>query len=344
MMKRKLAFLLSIVLTLAIFAGCSKNDPAGDSASGDAGKKPAKRQFMTFAAPPASSAVYPYWVAVGKAISTVHPEFQITVSESQGAVDITKRVRSGEVAVGNSVSSTDYENYSGTGSFEGQANKEARMLWYHQITPEHFVVSKDSGVKSLSDLNGKKFNPGGTGTSAAAITFSIMDILGVKPDYFEAGQSDAADAYANRQIIGTVKLGPVNDSYVMQLVAAQPINIISLSDEEIKKVNERYPYMIDFTIPAGTYQGVDEDVRTMATMQGAQTTSKLSQEDGYKMVKAMCEEGKEIWASAYAQGADTDILELALKSPIPLHAGTVQYLKEKGYDVPEKLTPPEYKQ
>jgi TRAP-type uncharacterized transport system substrate-binding protein len=68
---------------------------------------------MTFAAPPASSALYPYWVAVGKAIQSVYPEYQISVSESQGAVDISKRVRTGDADVGNCVSSTDYENYYG---------------------------------------------------------------------------------------------------------------------------------------------------------------------------------------------------------------------------------------
>jgi len=341
-MKKKIAVLLTIVLTFALLAGCSKSNSSGSTGSKDSAPAP-KKQFMTFAAPPASSATYPYWVAVGKAISTVNPEFQITVSESQGAVDISKKINSGDVIIGNSVSSTDYENYNGTGVFAGKPNKDLRMLWYYETTPEQIAVSKDSGIKTVYDLTGKKFNPGGTGTSAASIAFSIFKLLGITPNYFEAGQADAADAYANRQIIGTIKLGPINDSYIMQLIAAQPVTLLSFSDEDLAKILKEYPYLIKVTVPAGTYKGVDYDVKTISPLMGAQTTAKLSQEDGYKMIKAMCEGGKQVWQTAYAQGANNNILELSLKSPVPLHAGTVKYLKEKGYTVPANLIPAEYK-
>lgn len=333
-MKRKIALVLSIALTFTLLSGCSLKSGTGSSK---------KNQYFTFAAPPSSSALYPYWVSVGKAISTVYPQYKITVSESQGAVDIAKRIRSGEVKVGNCVSSTDYENYNGTGAFDGKPYNKLRILWYYETTPEQFAVSESSGVKTVYDLAGKKFNPGGTGTSAAAITYSVLKLLGVSPSYFEAGQSDAADAYSNRQIIGTVKLGPINDSYIMQLIAAQPVRLLSFSDEDMAKITKEYPYLIAATIPSGTYKGVNYDVKTIATLQGAQTTSDLSEEDGYNMIKAMCEGGKSVWQNAYSQGAKNDILALSLKSSIPLQAGTVKYLKEKGYKVPSNLIPPEYK-
>jgi TRAP transporter TAXI family solute receptor len=341
MNKRIFAASLALCLLLVALVGCGgKSQP---DASTPGGAQPAPRtQYLTFAAPPASSALYPYWVAVGKAIQTTYPEYQISVSESQGAVDITKRVRTGEADVGNSVSSTDYENYYGEGTFEGDPNDKLRMIWYYEVTAEMFCVSKDSGITQLSDLDGQKFNPGGTGTSAAAITYNIMDLLGIQPNYFEAGQADAADAYANRQVVGTVKLGPVVDSYIMQLGAALPVNLINMSDEEIDTILEAYPYLITVTIPAGTYEGVDTDVKTVGTPQGAQTTSDLPQEDGYKMIKAMLEDGKGVWQAAYPTGADNDYIALTLQSSVPLHAGTVQYLKEKGVDVPANLIPPEY--
>ena len=54
------------------------------------------------------------------------------------------------------------------------------------------------------------------------------------------------------------------------------------------------------------------------------------------MIKAMWEDGKELWQNAYPVGKDNDVLAMTLQ------AGTVQYLVEKGYDVPENLIPPEY--
>lgn len=331
-----LSISLVLVICLGLIAGCS-------SSTGGEQEK-VEKKFMTFGAPPASSNLYPYWVAVGKTIQTVYPEYQISVSESQGAIDITKRVRSGDVIVGNSMSNTDFENYNGLGVFDGDPFKDLRIIWYYDFTPIQIIVSRDSNVKSIYDLNGKKFNPGGTGAAAAIITRQICDLLGVEPSYFEAGQADAGDAVTNRQIIGTVKAGPAPDSFVMQIEAKIPIDMISFTDDEIKKISEKYPYLIPVVIPANTYEGIDYDVQTVQVLMGAQSTPELSQEDGYKMLKAMNEDGRDVWATAYPNGANNDILELTLNAKTPLHAGAVQYLKEKGYDVPAELIPPEYKE
>jgi hypothetical protein len=81
----------------------------------------------------------------------------------------------------------------------------------------------------------------------------------------------------------------------------------------------------------------------VGVLTGAQATSDLPEEAGYAFIKAMWEGGKSIWQAAYPSAANINALELTLKSPIPLHAGAVRYLKEKGLTVPAKLIPPEYK-
>lgn len=343
-MKRIIATVLCLTMILGLAAcGSSSSSaaPSGDAAGSSAPPK-AEAKFWTFAAPPSSSALYPYWVSLGECIATVYPEYKITVSDSQGAVAITKSVRNGEADIGNSVSATDYENYNGQGTFEGDPNPDARMLFYYETTAEMFCVTQESGITSLSDLAGKKFNPGGTGGSAEDLCKKILALFNVEPNYFTASQSDAADAYSNKEIVGTVKLGPTVDSYVMQLNAASKVNIISMSDEEVDTILKAYPYLIKVVIPAGTYDSIDHDVVTVGTPQGAQTTAALSQEDGYKVCKAVFEDGKSIWQAAYPTGADNDYFALTLASSIPLHAGTVQFLTEKGYDVPEGLIPTEY--
>lgn len=351
-MKKMLAVVMSAAIAVGALAGCgsSGGGSATTQAAAEGGKTETKTEakseakdvFWTFAAPPASSALYPYWVSVGQAVSTVYPQYKITTSESQGAVAITKSVRNGEADVGNSVSSTDYENYNGTGTFEGQPFKDLRMLFYYEVTAEMFCTTQASGITDLKGLDGQKFNPGGTGTSAEDLCHKILDLFGVQPDYFEASQADAADAYSNREIVGTIKLGPVVDSYVMQLNASVPVNVIDLSDEEIATIIEKYPFLIEVTIPAGTYDGIDHDVHTVGTPQGAQTTVNLSQEDGYNIVKAIFEDGKSIWQAAYPSGAENDYVAMTLASTVPLHAGTVQYFVEQGIEVPENLIPPEY--
>ena len=302
-------------------------------------------RFMNFAAPPGSSNYYPYWVAVAKAVQTALPEFRINVSESQGAIDIVRKIRAGMTPIGNSQSNSDYENYHGLGLFKDNPNKEARIMWYFDESPIQIIVLDEAKINSISDLNGKRFNPGGTGTAVAVIARQIMEILNIKPNYFEAGQASAADAVSNRQIVGTVKTGNIlgPDSYMMQIKANVPVGLVSLTLEEQEKIFKAYPYLLPTVIPAGLYDWINTDTNTVKISMGATTTTKLSQEDGYNMFSAvMSIEGKKLLDAAFPNGAKQDVIGLTLNAKVPLHAGTVQYLHEKGFEVPAELIPPEY--
>lgn len=345
--------ILALALVLVLLAvGCQQSTPAApqsqsqaqSQSQSDSTPEQKPTQNLTLSAVASSSGLFPYCVAIGKVISTHLPEYQITVSESGGNVDNTQQLRLGEIKIANSMSNTDYESYTGTGDmFQGQPFEDFRILWYYESSPIQIVVAADSGIETIWDLEGQTFNPGGTGTVAAVATRAALDILGIKPNYFEAGQADAADAYANRQIVGAVKTGPYPDSYIMQLNTSRPIKMLSISEEDMAKILEGLPSLKSATVPAGVYEGVDEEAFCMSAYQGIQVNLDFSQEDGYRMWKAMWEDGKEIWQSAYAVGADNDVPAMTLAgAATPLHAGTVQYLKEKGYDVPAELIPPEY--
>lgn len=296
----------------------------------------------TFAAPPSTSPLYSYWVAVAKAVKKVYPQFNITVTETTGALDITKRVRGKQAVMGNSMGDLDYANYNGEDQFKDQPNKNARILWYFDHLVTQWAVSKASGITTIEGLNGKDFNPGGAGGGIVGITKKSMELFGVKPKYYEGTQSSAMEAMLNRQIVGLCKSGPVPDSFFQQIAVNVPIEMLGLTKEQQNKAIAKYPYWSAFTIPAKTY-GDSREVLTTAVLDGAQVTSDLPEEVGYAFFKAMWEGGKPIWQAAYPSAANINVLQYTLKSQIPLHAGAVRYLKEKGVKVPDRLIPPEYK-
>jgi TRAP transporter TAXI family solute receptor len=341
-MNRKKMFLTGCAAALLVF-GIGEPVFAGGGGEGQASGKPT---YLTLAAVPASSGLYPYCVSIGKLISTVMPKYQITVSESGGNVDNTQRLRKGEIKIANSISNTDYESYTGTGTtFKGSPYKDFRILWYYEVSPIQICVAADSGIKTIWDLNGKKFNPGGTGTAASVVIHAAFDALGIKPDYFEAGQADAADAYSNRQIVGVVKTGPYPDSFIMQINANRPVRLLDIAPEDMKKIRAAIPSVSQAVVPAGSYKGVDDEAACVSTFQGIQVAMGFSQEDGYAMFKAMWEDGKKTWQTAYPVGASRNVPEITLQAAsTPLHPGTVQYLKEHGFTVPAELIPPEYKE
>lgn len=348
-MKKFFAALTAAAMLLAALSGCSgqqpsqSESPVSGSGSSSQQAESVEPRYLTLSAVASSSGLFPYCVAIGDVLSNI-PELEITVAESGGNVANTQELRVGEVSIANSISNTDYESYTGTGStFTGDPFTDVRILWYYESTPIQIFVAKDAGIESLSDLDGKDFNPGGTGTAASVVTHEALDVLGIHPNYFEAAQADAGDAYANRQIVGAVKTGSAPDSYIVQANTNRPVKLISYTDEELAKVTEAIPSVTTGTVPANAYEGVDYEIQTLCTYQGIQVDMSFSQELVYKMWKAMWEDYADTWKTAYVNGANNNVPEMTLQAAkTPLHAGTVQYLTELGYEVPEELIPEEY--
>ena len=341
---RPLQWCLIALMLLASVGPTSAGAPAAPAAPGPT-KTPevvVKGGNYTFAAAPSVSPVYTYWVSIAKAVKTVYPQFNITVTETTGALDITKRVRAKQAALGNSMADLDYTSYRGEEQFQGQPNKKMRILWYYDFLIAQWGVAKSSGIKSIEGLTGKDFNPGGAGGGIVPITKKIFEMFGVKPKYFEATQQSAIEAVENRQIIGLSKTGPVPDSFFQQIMPSVELEMIGLTKEQQAKAIEKYPYWVPYTIPAKTY-GNSQEVQTVAVLTGGQTTSDLPEEVGYAFFRAMWEGGKSQWQRAYPSAANNNVIELTLRSPIPLHAGAVRYFIEHGVQVPDRLIPPEYK-
>ena len=144
-MKKRLAVLLAGALTAALLGGCSTGST--QSGTGSEGGEEGGDIYLTFAGGNSSTEAYTYWVAVNKAIKTQFPNLQINTVDATGGFDIAQRLRQGSIDAGNGVSTSDYESYSGTGSFEGQPFEDLRILWYYSETPINWCVDKSLGLK-----------------------------------------------------------------------------------------------------------------------------------------------------------------------------------------------------
>ncbi len=348
--------LVSLFLILALLIGCvgcsgaqssapapgqSTSVSATASSSAAPASKAPQKKFFNLAATAATAILYPYWVAVGKTIETVYPEYQITVSEDRGSTFTSERIRTGESDLGNGVTKSDYDNFHGLNDFEGRPNPKARILWYFDMFLYTFCVSQESGITSFSELEGKRISAGGTGSTLSTITTDLMKDIGVTPVYYDSSKADAADAYGHRQIVGVPTSAAIPDSFIMQLNANLPVHILSMTDDEVTKAMTGKPFFTKALIPGGSFDNNPQEIQTLSYMQGAQTDDDLSQEDGYKFIKAVYEH-VDMWATAMPSASKQDVIKLTLNSPILLHAGMVQYMKEKGVTVPAELIPPEY--
>ena len=102
--------------------------------------------------------------------------------------------------------------------------------------------------------------------------------------------------------------------------------MVSVPEDVVAKLGAPY---IAAKIPAGTYQGQEGDVGTVAIVNFLVTHSDVSDEMAYQMTKLLFENLPELEAAHKA--AKQIKLENALNGmPVPLHPGAERYYKEKG--------------
>lgn len=192
------------------------------------------------------------------------------------------------------------------------------------------VASKESKITEFAELKGASLSVGapasGTELNSRAI-FAAMDMsyddLG-KVEYLPFAES--VELIKNRQLDATLQSAGLGVASIRDLASSLPITMVAVPAEVAENLGAPY---IAATIPAGTYDGQDADVPTVAISNYLVTNAGVSDDLAYAMTKELFENLDTLAASH--QAAKLIKLENALNGmPIPLHPGAERYYREEG--------------
>jgi TRAP transporter TAXI family solute receptor len=292
-----------------------------------------------------SSSHYVYTVSAGKSINTVSGDkVNVTVVATGGAVDNLERINRGQLQMGIGTWATFYQAYKGIGKYKGKSRPKMRALWLYSSNAQNYVVRADSGIKDLEGLKGKKFCPGLRGSATEQLVQQILEIIGVKPDYFRGSLADAVAAVKDNRIAGYVKAGAGLDldASTKELKAFTKIRILHWPPDKVAKVQKTLPFVSFIEVPK-SLTGYPDYTTPVQSIGIICYHDSLTEDQAYYIVKGICE-GKKYQEAAYPQVKNFDIPEMTMKlTKFPLHAGSIRYFKEIGVTVPAHLIPPEAK-
>lgn len=337
----KKIFIYALILTLFItMAGC------GDSATanGDGGASTGGKEFVTIVTGSTGGTYYP----VGTIFATLWNDklgnqgVNASVQSSGGSVENLNMLKSGEAQLGIAMANLTLFAHRGEGKFEGNQFEDVRFVTALWPDVTQFVVTENSGINSLADLKGKRFNVGaaGSGTeySSNVILSSVLDYSfdDITPEYL--GYFEASSAMQNGQLDGMNAEGGIPTSAVSEVAASKTaVKILNFSDEDYAKIVKVAPYYGQFTIPGGLYSNVDEDVKTVGIKSTLICSADMDETLVYNLLKSVYDNYDDIKTSHKALEAMT--LEEALNGlpPVPLHKGAIKFYEEKGITVPDHL-------
>lgn len=294
-----------------------------------------------------SSGAYPWHVAHCTEVNKVLKDIHMTAVECPGgAGEVIERLIKRQIDLGISGVDISARAFKGIGMYKGKANTSLRTIAVFMDVPYTFFVTKRSGIKSIYELDGKEFGtgfPNGmTGESARA----FFDAIGIKPKYFEAGLGANVAAVKDGRIVGFVKSGSP-DASILDIAATMPVTILSITEDDFKKANAKYPdYIVSKSIiPARSYPAQDKDALAITMLGCWLSTNDLSVDLVYKITKVWYEKRATL-ADIYAPGKQGQMRfpEITINTSIvPLHGGAFKFYKELGLSIPRHLIPPEVK-
>ncbi|QFU15395.1 TAXI family TRAP transporter solute-binding subunit [Microvirga thermotolerans] len=293
---------------------------------------PAQAQdFINILTGGTSGVYYPLGVAISKVLTEKMPGSRPSVQATKASVENLNLLQQGKGELAFTLGDSLAMGWAG----DEEAGFKAKLDKLRGVTaiyPNYIqvVASKDSGIKTLADLKGKRLSVGapksGTELNARAILagagLTYKD-LG-KVEYLPFGES--VELMKNRQLDATLQSAGLGVSSIRDLATSVDIVVVEIPAAVVEKVGSPY---VKATIPANTYEGQTAPVQTAAVVNYLVTREGVSDDTVYKMTKAIYESLPEL-AAAHAAAKEIKLESALSGMPVPVHPGAQRYFDEKG--------------
>lgn len=305
---------------------------------------------FTFATATTGGTYYPVGVALAtlsKVKLEPHHNFALSAVSSVGSGENISMLRESEAQFAILQGLYGAWAWSGEGKLKEDGPQEylrsITMLWENV---EHFAIRSDfvqSGdMSDLRYLRDRWFSLGQRNSGTAGSGGYILRQLGYSP--YDDFQIAAIDYASNATAI---KIGAIDG---MNIPGGPPVSgvakafqalgkdltLLSFTENQLERVNRRYPLWSRFIIPAGTYPGQDQPINTIGQPNFLAVRSDVNDESVYLLVKTIYQNLPFLHIIHSATKAMS--LEIAITGlPVPLHPGAARFYREQGIDIPDHL-------
>ena len=294
------------------------------------------QKFVTIGTGGITGVYYPAGGAICRFVNQSRKEhgLRCNVESTGGSVFNVNAITSGDLDVGVAQADVQYFAVNGLDRFKDQGPiKSVRALFALHAEAFTVVARRDSNIKEWNDVRSKRLNLGESGSGMYTVTRDLLRDAGMGVSDLkvatELRQLEMAGALCDNKIDAfTYIVGHPNASIKEATTSCASV-IVPLSDALIAKVLSRAPYYSAATIPGKMYTGTDNDVKTIGVRATLVTSSKLSDDAAYAIVKAVFD-NLEDFKKLHPALENLDAQQMLTGNTAPFHPGAIKYFKEKG--------------
>jgi TRAP transporter TAXI family solute receptor len=264
---------------------------------------------------------------LGQALDTFSrnlPSLRVLPVPSGGAVSNLRAVQAGDADIGFTFADVAYLAYIGrldnSSSFD-----QLRAIAVLQVTPVQLAVRRDSGIKTVGDLRGRRVALGPDGSGTALTSRLILRAYGLSDEEVEGELLEFADA-AQSLVDGTLEAMFDNAVYAdsVRRVVESGGQLVPIQGPHVDRLRTEYPFFHKAVIPRDTYSGLPA-VPTIGVDSLLICRRTLDPRIVYAFAEALFGALPALLAT---QGMSLQ-LDRAPSAPIPLHDGAARYYREQ---------------
>ncbi|SEH70644.1 TAXI family TRAP transporter solute-binding subunit [Tardiphaga sp. OK245] len=277
-----------------------------------------------------SGIYFPLGVSIAMIYADI-PGAKVQVQTTDGSVENLSRLQQGTGQVAFALGDALKDAWAGnaTAGFDG---KQDRLRVIGALYPNYIqiVATKESGIRTLSDLKGRSLSVGERRSGTELNARAILGAAGLR--YENLGEiryvsfAESTQLMIEKKLDATLQSAGLGVTSIKELSEATDIVVVPVPPALVRKIG--VPFKPD-RIPARTYVSQDKSVPTASVMNYLVTSNAVPDELVYQMTKRLFG-GLDELAIAHRAGHEIRLASAVSKSPVPLHPGALRYYRERG--------------
>lgn len=295
------------------------------------------QEFITIGTGGVTGVYYPTGGAICRMMSRTRADHGIRcgVESTGGSIFNINAIRGGELDFGVAQSDWQYHAFNGTSRFEEQGAFEGLRSVF-SIHPEPFTVvaRADSGITTFEELQGRRVNVGNPGSGHRGTMEVLMAEMGWTMDDFsiasELQPAEQSQALCDNNIDAMLFTVGHPSGTIQEATTACDSVLVNVANESVDALVAANPFYRTATIPGGMYRGNDQDVQTFGVGATLVSSTDVSDDAVYALVKAVFDNIDQ-FRGLHPAFANLDPREMANDGlSAPLHPGAERYYREHG--------------
>jgi hypothetical protein len=254
---------------------------------------------------------------------------RIEVQKIPGSGEYPRLIETGKIELAMIQTDLAYVAYTQGLGDSPQPMRKLRGVAVLYTTPLHVLVTKSSGIKSVTDLRGKRVFAGAAGSPTE---FTVkMSLQGLGLSFDDMRLQRIPDPELPRSLRdGTLDavFYRGNDPYpvIQDMMQVPGVSFLSMSKNEIETIRAHHPFLHSTSIPAGMY-GAHAEIETVGGDMLLACRDDLPDELVYWVTRTLFESLPELADSLPSlRQMDPEHIQA---SPLPLHPGAARFFRER---------------